>query len=134
MTAQPPLRQVLLTGDVHGNTPWVVDHVPEQAKRQRCQIAMVMEDSACGADAVGSDFLDGVERAAAAAGISVWFIDGNHEDFNLLYSPPLDDAFRCPVRDHILHISRGHRWTWAERAMLAYGGASSVEVMSRLPR
>jgi hypothetical protein len=64
-------------------------------------------------------FLDGVERAAATAGISVWFIDGNHENFNLLYSLPLDADGQRPVRDHITHLPRGYRWTWAGRTMLA---------------
>jgi hypothetical protein len=134
VTAIPTLVRVLLTGDVHGNTAWVVDHVLKQAKRQRCQLACQMGDLGVWGDADGKRFLDAVDRAAAAAGIPIWFIDGNHEDFNLLYSLPLDADGRRPVRERIIHIPRGHRWTWAGRTMLACGGASSVDVMYRLPQ
>jgi hypothetical protein len=134
VTAVPEIRRILLTGDVHGNTAWVIQHVLKQAKRRRCQLVMQMGDWGIWSGRDGVRFLDGVERAATAAGIYVWFIDGNHEDFNLLYSLPLDAEGRRPVRDHITHIPRGHRWTWAGRTMLACGGASSLDVMYRLPQ
>lgn len=35
VTAIPTLGRVLLTGDVHGNTAWVVDHVLKQVRGQR---------------------------------------------------------------------------------------------------
>jgi hypothetical protein len=134
VTAIPTLVRVLLTGDVHGNAAWVVDHVLKQAKRQRCQLVCQMGDFGVWGDADGKRFLDAVDRAAAAVGIPIWFIDGNHEAFNLLYSLPLDAYGRRRVRERIIHIPRGHRSTWAGRTMLACGGASSVDVMYRLPQ
>jgi hypothetical protein len=134
VTAIPKLQRVLLTGDVHGNTAWVVQHVLKQAKRHRCQLVLQMGDWGIWSGREGNRFLDGVDRAAAAARIPVWFIDGNHEDFTLPYSLPLDADGLRPVRDHITHIPRGHRWSWSGRTMLACGGASSVDVMYRLPQ
>jgi hypothetical protein len=133
MTAAPAVRRVLLTGDVHGNTSWVTGHVLSQAKKHRCDLILQLGDFGIWPGNGGRRYLDVVDRAAARARIPIWFIDGNHEDFEQLSKLPLDGAGRRPVRDNITHLPRGYRWEWAGRIMLACGGASSVDVMSRLP-
>ena len=37
-TAQ--IQRVLLTGDVHGNTQWLIGHVLQQAQKQDCQLVL----------------------------------------------------------------------------------------------
>ena len=132
MTA-PAIRRVLLTGDVHGNTGWMLKHVFPQARRQRCDLILQMGDFGIWPDLDGKRFLEVLDRTAEAKGIPIWFIDGNHEDFEQLYGLPLDAEGRRPVRPHITHLPRGHRWSWAGRTLLACGGASSVDVMYRTP-
>ncbi len=128
------MRRVLLTGDVHGNGEWMLTHVFPQAKRQQCDLILQMGDFGIWPDLDGKRYLDALDRRAAATRIPIWFIDGNHEDVAQLYALPLDAAGRRPVRPHIMHLPRGHRWTWAGRTLLACGGASSIDVMYRTPR
>jgi hypothetical protein len=127
------IRRVLLTGDVHGNTGWMLKHVFPQARRQHCDLILQMGDFGIWPGSEGQRFLDTLDRAAETARIPIGFIDGNHEDFAQLYGLPIDAAGRRPVRPHITHLPRGHRWTWAGKTMLACGGASSIDVMYRLP-
>jgi hypothetical protein len=127
------IRRVLLTGDVHGNTGWVLTHVFPQAKRQRCDSILQIGDFGIWPGPDGKRFLDALDHRGEAQGIPIWFIDGNHDDFAQLYALPLDAAGRRAVRPHITHLPRGHRWSWAGRTLLACGGASSVDVMYRTP-
>ena len=55
--------------------------------------------------------------------MSIWFVDGNHEDFTQVHR--FD-----PEQSHsrwITHLPRGWRWRWHGRDWLALGGAVSVD-------
>ncbi|MBV9100108.1 MAG: metallophosphoesterase [Candidatus Dormibacteraeota bacterium] len=127
------IERVLLTGDVHGNTSWMVGHVLKQAKRHGCQLVLQLGDFGIWPGKDGQHYLEVLNREYKHAGIPLWFIDGNHEDFDQLYALPLDGDGRRPVREFITHIPRGHRWQWAGREMLACGGASSIDADLRTP-
>lgn len=127
------LERVLLTGDVHGNTMWLTGHVLAQAQRYGCQLVLQLGDFGIWPGSGGERFLDVVDREAAKARIPVWFIDGNHEDFDQLLALPLDASGRRPVREYITHIPRAHRWSWAGRTALACGGAASIDMDLRIP-
>jgi predicted phosphodiesterase len=128
-----PLNRILLTGDVHGNTDWVIHHVLPQAKRHGCQLVLQLGDFGIWPGPEGRRYLSALSRQAKGVRIPIWFIDGNHEDFDQLDALPLDDQGRRPVQDHITHLPRGYRWEWAGRTLLACGGASSIDVADRLP-
>jgi hypothetical protein len=127
------IRRVLLAGDAHGNTGWMIQHVLLQAKLQRCELVLQMGDFGFWTGTSGHRYLEALDEEARRLGIPISFIDGNHEAFDDLYALPLDPLGRRQVREHIFHLPRGYRWTWAGRTMLACGGASSVDVMQRLP-
>jgi hypothetical protein len=131
MMAEP--QRVLLTGDTHGNTEWWLSHVLPQAKNFDCQLVLQVGDFGVWPGPEGRRFLDAVNRHAGGSHIPIWFLDGNHEDFDQLLALPLDAAGRRPVREHITHLPRGYRWEWAGRRLLACGGASSIDVLERLP-
>lgn len=69
----------------------------------------------------------------AAMGQTLYFLDGNHEDFTRLYRHPIDaDGLRW-LRSNIAHIPRGWRTALASGKTLAVlGGANSVDVSSRV--
>lgn len=59
---------------------------------------------------------------------NVAFIDGNHENFDYLYSFPEEDWNGGKVHrltDHIVHLKRGHIFTIEGRTFLAFGGCKS---------
>lgn len=59
--------------------------------------------------------------------IEMYFIDGNHENFDMLYEKKiLEDGTRY-VRDRITYIPRGYRWEWHGMTFLGLGGAVSID-------
>lgn len=60
----------------------------------------------------------------------ILFIDGNHENFNELYSYPEIEKYGAPVHkihDNIYHLERGRTYTIEEKTIFTFGGAYSVD-------
>ncbi len=59
---------------------------------------------------------------------NIAFIDGNHENFDYLYSFPEEDWNGGRVHrltDHIVHLKRGHVFTLEGKTFLTFGGCKS---------
>lgn len=64
----------------------------------------------------------------------LYFIDGNHEDFDLLYSYPIDANTRMrQVCENIYHLQRGCIYTIEGKNIFTFGGADSVDRARRIP-
>lgn len=72
-------------------------------------------------------FLEHLEREAAWRDITIYFVDGNHEEFPYLYSFPLAEEGTRELTPHVFHLPRGFRFTWGTTRFLAMGGAYSVD-------
>lgn len=74
-------------------------------------------------------FLRYIETACANNGITLYFVDGNHEDFE--YIDALDEAIGSEgvteFSPHIYHLQRGARWVAGGLNFLALGGATSLD-------
>jgi hypothetical protein len=60
---------------------------------------------------------------------TLW-IDGNHENFNLLYEYPTEDWNGGKVRrirENILHLGRGEMFNLHGKKFFTFGGASSID-------
>lgn len=79
----------------------------------------------------GND-LDRLSNRLSKLGITLYFVDGNHEAFPLLYSFPIGgDGVRW-VRNNIGHLPRGYRARLASgRTLAALGGANSIDLARR---
>ncbi len=67
-------------------------------------------------------------------GINILFIDGNHENFDLLKTFPIDVFCGGKVHrisEHIFHLIRGQVYTIYDKTFLAIGGASSHDRRER---
>lgn len=63
-------------------------------------------------------------------GVTVLFIDGNHENFNLLNSYPISKMYSGQVhqiRDNIIHLMRGEYYTIGNHTFWCMGGANSTD-------
>lgn len=66
---------------------------------------------------------------------TILFVDGNHENFDVLYTYPQDDW--CggkvhKVRENILHLTRGQIFTIEGKTFFTMGGGTSIDKDYRL--
>lgn len=69
-------------------------------------------------------------------GCTVIYIDGNHENFEMLNNMPLVEykgALMHQIDEHIFHILRGEIMTLDGMTFLCVGGATSIDKMYRIP-
>lgn len=115
--------KIAYAGDWHANTSWSVGAI-EQARDKGAEIILHVGD-------YGYDFHPGfrqqIEEALTRAGIELWFVDGNHEDFSWLSKVAIGRDGRRQISEHVFHLPRGYRWEWSGVSFLAMGGAYSVD-------
>ena len=59
------------------------------------------------------------------------FVDGNHENFDRLYSYPVKEwhgGLVHEIRPHVLHLMRGQVYTIEDKKFFTFGGASSHDI------
>lgn len=71
------------------------------------------------------------EKLADRRGM-IWFVDGNHENFEKLYRWPIREHGRRQISKYIHHLPRGYRWEWDGKIWMAMGGAYSIDRKHRV--
>jgi hypothetical protein len=118
-----PKRQFILAGDWHGHSTQALDVIFEAEKRG---IDTIIQLGDFGIRQGSSRYLDKMQKYLDMFDMNLYFIDGNHEDFDRLYKKDiLNDGTRY-VRKNIFHLPRGYRFTWHKISFLAMGGAPSI--------
>jgi hypothetical protein len=124
--------RLALAGDWHGDTDHA-ESVIGWAARHGANGVVQLGDFGIWHGSDGQEYLDAVQAALTETGIWLVFVDGNHEDFDLLLSLPLDEHEARPVRPSIWHLPRGLTWQWHGKVWLAMGGATSLDRPHRRP-
>lgn len=128
------MTNLLICGDWHGNAEQarsIIDIASFQGIEKIFQLGDFGQW-----EHVDSEFQDDVEAYAARKGVTIYFVDGNHDNTALtlsMYDKHDAEGFLM-VRERIRYAPRGHRWTWNGTKFLALGGAVSVDKRSRLER
>ncbi len=127
---------IYLTGDIH-RTQDIQKILPSEfdyTKVSKDDLLLIAGDFGC--------VWTGDERDAklldwfASLPLTVLFIDGNHENFDLLYQYPeeLWNGGRVHrIRDNLLHLMRGQVFTIEGRKWFTFGGGSSRDKSARTP-
>ncbi len=121
-------ERVLLAGDTHGNGPWV-GTLCKLANQHGCDVILQLGDFGYWPHtAEGRRFLDQVDWHAERYGIScLYWIDGNHENHDMLAELEADEDGFVTIRDRCRYAPRGHRWRWGQVHFGALGGAFSMD-------
>jgi predicted phosphodiesterase len=122
-------QRIAFIGDVHMNTDWTVRAIRHAANRG-ADVIVQLGDYGYTFDA---SFVRSVEEALAVANLPLLFVDGNHEDFDLLLRQPVGAGCVRHLSAHVAHLPRGFRWEWGAVHFLAMGGAHSVDRPYRTP-
>lgn len=132
--AQPATGRLLLAGDWHGNEIVGIRAVNEKAAG--LPTIVQLGDFGFWHGTPGCQYLDRLSAALVANDRTLLWIDGNHENFDLLDHYPVMStgpaAGLRPIRPRLWHLPRGTRWTWlgpdgSPVTWLAVGGAASVD-------
>jgi hypothetical protein len=132
--------RVLLLGDTHANTGSALAAI-DHAAALRADIILQLGDFGYWPnDRQGYSFLRKVEKRLVLRGLNLWWVDGNHENFDQLKRLPLQPDRTQWLRDAMgqfspvmRHLPRGYRWTWENSTWVAVGGATSVDRQYRTP-
>ncbi|MEC3913659.1 metallophosphoesterase family protein [Nocardia sp. CDC160] len=131
------MGNVLIAGDLHGNATFA-QALLQVAKRKDCARVFVVGDFGAWEHMhSGRRYFDVVNRAAKRAGVTVYFLDGNHDKSSLLhelYDDHPDDEGFLICRTHLRYAPRGHRWNWEGTSFAAFGGAASTDKAWRLAK
>lgn len=126
----PQADKVMIAGDWHGNTRYAV-----HAIREGCSEAkIVLQLGDFGLWRSETEFLEKVTEALDEMDAVLYFIDGNHEDFDYLGELMRGVTTDMPlaITDRIRYLYRGFRWEWHGKSWLALGGAASVDRAFRI--
>ena len=121
---------VYVTGDCHGDfRRFSTSIFPEQKEMTRNDFVIILGDfggiwSNSKEEKYWLDWLNNKP-------FTTLFVDGNHENFNMLYTFPVVDFHggkAHKIRDNIYHLMRGYVFDICDKKFFAFGGASSHDI------
>lgn len=120
-----------LKGDIHSNLFEVIDFINRFDLGKNDNIIILGD---CGI-AWRKDKKDLVQNIKlwneCGNGTKLYFIDGNHENFNILNSLPIENNMG-KVADNIYHLRRGQVYEFENKKILVCGGADSIDKYRRV--
>lgn len=130
------MRKIMLLGDTHGNGPWV-NRMLKRAEYLGCDTVVQLGDFGFWEHMTkGVEFLKNVSQWSQKRGIEFYWIDGNHENFDILLGGGYMAAKYAPfwkIRESLFYIPRGTVWEWESFTFAAMGGAVSIDKDYRTP-
>lgn len=120
---------IWLTGDTHGDfSRFSLENFPEQKELTREDYVIILGDF--GGLWTGTEYEKKILNQLAEKDFNILFIDGNHENFDLLDTFPVVEfrgGLAHKIRDNIFHLMRGFVFTLDNKKFFAFGGGSSID-------
>ncbi len=132
------MSRIIFTGDIHGSLEakrLSYKNFPEGRNLTKNDYVIICGDFGCVWDGSNCDkyWLDWLEDRP----FTTLFVDGNHENFNLLYNwkIPIEDNWHGGnvrvIRPSVLHLMRGQIFTINNMTFFTMGGATSTDKYRR---
>lgn len=125
---------VMALGDCHGDRAFTKQAITWASENGVDRIVQVGDFGYWPRTNNGQRFTHDVGKHAQTLGVSFYWIDGNHEDHDLI-----DSVIRIRgggMLSHgkypITYIDRGHSWEWGGVKFGAFGGAFSIDRAQRI--
>lgn len=120
----------MLAGDWHGNGQWAQGAI-HHARKMGADVIVHAGDFGFWTSCLDTEkYLRFVQRNLVECGITLYWVDGNHEDHERIqeWLDAVENQPWCDKRyPNIIHLPRGFRWQWWGKDWLAMGGAHSVD-------
>jgi Icc-related predicted phosphoesterase len=129
--------KILVCGDWHGNTVFV-ENIFNAIAREGWEVDVIVQVGDFGFwehRDEGVHFLDSLSTFSQESGIPIYWVDGNHENFEILYDQYLKGRYDefIEIRPSIYYIPRGKTWEWDGVKFMGFGGAYSIDKNHRTP-
>lgn len=118
------VQKVAVAGDWHGNQSYALKAINWAAKQN---VDSILHVGDFGFWRSPDGYSKTLGERALKLGIEIFFVDGNHENHDLLDSLPISDDGTRAVAPGVTHLPRGFTWDWNGGKWLALGGAHSVD-------
>lgn len=132
---QTDSKRVMFAGDIHGNEKHA-KYVFEQAKKEGATHIIACGDFGYWAHTVwGKKYLNLVAKLAETNNIEFLWVDGNHENHDMLHDLVAKHGDSEPIptpNKWVRYIPRGCRFTIGTTKFMGYGGAYSVDWQQRV--
>jgi Icc-related predicted phosphoesterase len=122
--------KVLAEGDWHGNREFIQQFYDEYLPTvQVDKIVHTGDLTVAWGPSDCESFFDFLAELVARSGIPFYFIDGNHEYFDVLFERYLkgDTERFVEIRPNLFYIPRGYAWEWDGVRFMGFGGAYSIK-------
>lgn len=129
--------RVLIAGDTHGNTGWFRSYLfPVAMVTQADAVIVVGDFGAWEHMPAGVRFMDDVDSLAARAGVTLYWLHGNHDKWSHTVAKyGMEDGindFFISCRENVFYIPQGLSWNWLGTRFRSFGGAYSIDRSWRL--
>lgn len=128
--------KILIAGDTHGNEKHI-ERVFSHAQNEECELIIQVGDFGYGwsFDPAGNDrFSLRCAELVDQTGIEIWWLGGNHENYDDLYAKIGDDLPKgFEMFPGVVYLGRGYSFVLDDVKFLACGGAVSVDRRMRVP-
>lgn len=124
---------IFVTGDTHGDIDFLKLKVLIDKKLSYDDILIILGDCAI---CWSKEELPTMLKLYRLLKCTIVFLDGNHENFDMLRKFPVVKYFGASMHkidEHIFHILRGEIMTIDDIKFLCIGGAHSIDKMFRTP-
>ena len=120
-----------LKGDIHGNLFEIIDFINRFNLGKNDNI-IILGDCGIAWRKDKKDLAQNIKLwNECGNGVKLYFIDGNHENFNILNSLPIENNMG-KIADNIYHLRRGQIYEFENKKILVCGGADSIDKYRRI--
>lgn len=120
-----------LKGDIHGNLFEIIDFINRFNLGKNDNI-IILGDCGIAWRKDKKDLAQNIKLwNECGNGVKLYFIDGNHENFNILNSLPIENNMG-KIADNIYHLRRGQVYEFENKKILVCGGADSIDKYRRV--
>lgn len=122
--------RIAVAGDWHGSAA-AATQVLYRAANEGVTAVFQLGDFGLWPGYSGKGYLNAINDATKTTGIKVYWLDGNHEDFDRLEQRRRPNEPLTAFGDQLFHLARGTRWSIGGVNFCAVGGATSLDRQSR---
>lgn len=124
------MSKILIAGDWHGNHVWA-KKIIQVAEAEEINKIIQVGDFGVWPGKAGQEYLEILSRALVKRGIKLYFVPGNHEDYNQIdewnRSLPKNEDGHIEIQKNLFYAGKVNAWTWEGKRFASVGGAVSID-------